>query len=108
VKPVEGAKIIAAKDGPEQEQVFEPKPRPPQVAVLEQETAVEEKRSSGQALGGDTTAQSAYLRTLRSRLEHSKVKPPIGITGTAVVHFVVDASGHVISREVKLGPQSSR
>jgi periplasmic protein TonB len=109
VKPVEDAQIIASKDGPQQEQVFEPKPeqieqpRPPQVAALQQETAIDEKRSSGQALsGGDTTAQSAYLGTLRSHLEHSKVKPRVGMVGTAVVHFVVDGSGHVISREVSV------
>ena len=62
---------------------------------------IEEQQSSGQALlGGDTTAQSAYLGTLRSRLERSKVSPRSGLIGTVVVHFVVDASGKVVSREV--------
>jgi protein TonB len=107
VKPVEDAELIESKQGPDQETDFETKPEhieqphPPQVASLEQETAIEEKRSSGQALsGGDTTAQSAYFGALRSHLEKEKVNPHTGIAGTAVVHFVVDISGRVISREV--------
>lgn len=79
VKPVEEAELIESKQGPDQETDFETKPEhieqphPPQVATLEQETAVEEKRSSGQALsGGDTTAQSAYFGALRSHLERKR------------------------------------
>jgi periplasmic protein TonB len=107
VKPVEDAEIITSSDGPEQEKVFEPKPeqikepQPQQVATLEQEAVVQEQQSSGQArLGGDSTAQSAYLGALRSHLEHTKVNPRSEISGTAVVHFVVAANGKVISREI--------
>ena len=109
VKPIEETEVIAAKEGPEQDVDPEAKPEqlkqptPPQVATLEQETAIEEQQSSSQArLGGDTTAQSAYLGTLRSRLERSKVSPHASIVGTVVVHFVVDASGNVVSREVSV------
>jgi periplasmic protein TonB len=123
--PVEDAKIIASTEGPEQDVPFEPKPEeiepvPPQpvieprpqqveplvrrqVATLQQEKAVEQHQSSGKALlGGDTTARSAYLGTLRSRLERAKITPRSGVSGTAVVDFVVDADGRVISREVKI------
>jgi protein TonB len=58
-------------------------------------------RNSGLALsGGDTTAQSAYLGIVRAQLEKAKINPHSNITGTAVVHFVVDASGRIISREI--------
>ena len=107
VKPVQDAEVLASTQGPEQENVLEPKPEqieqphPPQVATLEQESAVEEKRSSGQALsGGEITAQSAYLNIVRSQLEKAKINPRSNIIGTTVVHFVVDASGRVISREI--------
>jgi periplasmic protein TonB len=109
VKPIEETEVIASKEGPEQNINPEPKPEqikqptPPQVATLEQETAVEEQQSSSQArLGGDTTAQSAYLGALSSRLERSKISPHSGIVGTVVVHFVVDAFGNVVSREVSV------
>jgi protein TonB len=107
VKPVEDAEIISSSEGPEQETVFEPKPeqikrpQPQQVATLEQDAVVQEQQSSGQArLGGDATAQSAYLGALRSHLERTKVNPRSDVAGTAVVHFVVDAEGQVISREI--------
>jgi periplasmic protein TonB len=107
VKPIEQPQVIASKEGPAQDVDPEPKPEqlkqltPPQIATVEQETVIEEHQSSGQALlGGDTTAQSAYLGALRSRLERSKVSPRSGLVGTVVVHFVVDSSGKVVSREV--------
>jgi protein TonB len=63
----------------------------------------QEASHPGRALsGGDTTAQSAYFGKLRSHLEKGKVNPHTSIAGTAVVHFVVDASGRVISREVSV------
>ena len=109
VKPIEKTEVIASKEGPEQDINPEPKPEqlkqptPPQVATLEQEAAVEQQQSSGQARsGGDTTARSAYLGALRSRLERSKISPRSGVVGTVVVHFVVDASGNVVSREVSV------
>jgi protein TonB len=109
VKPIEETEVIASKEGPEQDANPEPKPEqlkqptPPKVATLEQETAVEEQQSSGQARsGGDTTARSAYLGVLSSHLERSKVSPRSSIVGTVVVHFVVDASGNVVSREVSV------
>jgi periplasmic protein TonB len=109
VKPIEETEVIASEEGPEQNINPEPKPEhleqptPPQVATLEQETTVEEQQSSGQARsGGDTTAQSAYLGELSSRLERSKISPRSGIVGTVVVHFVVDAFGNVVSREVSV------
>jgi protein TonB len=125
VQPVEKAKVIASTEGPEQDVPFEPKPEeikpvPPQpvveprpeqvqplprqrVATLQQETTVEQHQSSGKALlGGDTTARSAYLGTLRSRLERAKINPRSGISGTTVVDFVVDANGRVISRQVRI------
>jgi protein TonB len=125
VQPVEDAKVIASTEGLKQDVPFEPKPEeikpvPPQpvvqprpeqvqplprqrVATLQQETTVEQHQSSGKALlGGDTTTRSAYLGTLRSRLERAKINPRSGISGTAVVDFVVDANGRVISREVRV------
>jgi periplasmic protein TonB len=125
VQPVEDAKVIASAQGPEQDIPFDPKPEkikpvPPQpvvepqpeqvqplprqrVATLQQETMVEQHQSSGNALlGGDTTARSAYLGALRSRLERAKINPRSGISGTTVVDFVVDADGRVISREVRI------
>jgi protein TonB len=109
VKPIEETEAVASKEGPDQNTNLESKPAqleqptPPEVATLEQETAVEERQSSGQARsGGDTTAQSAYLGVLSSRLERSKVSPRSGIVGTVVVHFVVDAFGNVVSREVSV------
>jgi protein TonB len=125
IRPVEDAKVIASTEGPEQDVPFDPKPeeikpvpsqpvvepRPEQVqplprqrvATLQQETTVEQHQSSGKALlGGDTTTRSAYLGTLRSRLERAKINPRSGISGTTVVDFVVDANGRVISRGVRI------
>jgi periplasmic protein TonB len=109
VKPVEDAEIISSEQGPEQETVIEQKPeqmrerQPQQIATLEQEAVVQEQQSSGQArLGGDTTAQSAYLGAVRSHLERAKINPRSGVSGTAVVHFVVEADGEVLSREIRV------
>lgn len=109
VKPVEDAEIISSEQGPEQETVNEQKaeqmkePQPQQIATLEQEAVVQEQQSSGQArLGGDATAQSAYLGAVRSHLERTKINPRSGVSGTAVVHFVVEANGKVLMREIKV------
>lgn len=107
VDPVKDAEVITSNEGPEQEKVFEPKPeevkepQPQQIAAIEQEAVIRELESSGQTLqGGDATAQSAYLGSLRSHLERSKVNPRTGLSGTAVVHFVVDTSGNVVTNEI--------
>jgi protein TonB len=109
VKPVEEeTQVVGSKAGPEQDIVDDPKPkevkqpRRPQVATLEQpEVRQEERESSGaQKAGGETTARSAYLGTLRSHLETKKVNPHSRQIGTVVVRFMVDGSGQVLSREV--------
>jgi len=125
VQPVEDEQVIASAQGPEQNVPFDPKPEaikpvPPQpvveprpeqvqplpqqrVATLQQETTVEQHQSSGKALlGGDTTARSAYLGALRSRLERAKINPRSRVSGTTIVDFVIDADGRVISCEVKV------
>jgi protein TonB len=112
VKPVEQTDVITSERGPEQEVAKDPVPevkeaRPPQIAMIQQEATVEQHESSGQAMsGGDANAQSAYLGALRAHLERSKINPHSGIVGTAVVHFVVDASGRVVSREISVSSGS--
>jgi protein TonB len=53
-----------------------------------------------QEKGGDTTAHTAYLGTLRSHLEQHKVNPRTGIVGTVVIRFTVDANGGIADRKV--------
>lgn len=125
VKPIEEQPVIASAAGPEQEnvkdpepeevetpepepeEVVEPKPEaveqalPPQVAAVAQESVAAQRQSSSlEKKGGDTTAHSAYLGTLRSHLERNKVNPRSGFVGTAVVRFKVSSNGEVISREI--------
>ena len=112
VKPVELSDVMRSESGPEQEAVQDPVPEvketlPPQIAMVQQEAAVEAHESSGQQQsGGDTNAQSAYLGSIRAHLEKTKVNPRSSIVGTAIVHFVVDASGRVVSREISLSSGS--
>jgi periplasmic protein TonB len=112
VKPVVLNDVITSEGGPKQESVQDPVPEvketlPPQIATIQQEAAVEAHESSGQQQsGGDTNAQSAYLGALRAHLERSKINPRSGTVGTAVVHFVVDASGRVVSREISVSSGS--
>lgn len=65
-----------------------------QVAVVEQEAA-----AKGQA-GGDATAYTAYLGSLRSHVERFKVRPRRAHRGTVVVSFSIDRAGSVVSRSV--------
>jgi protein TonB len=129
VKPIEERQVIASEAGPDQldvkapDEVEEPQPdeleepvreevkqlkpevveQPPpqQIATLQQESVAAQRESSGvQKKGGDTTAHTAYLGTLRSHLEKHKVNPRTEIVGTAVVRFTVDASSRITSRRV--------
>src|SRR5262249_27440524 len=104
IKPVEQNDEITSESGPEQETGQEHVPEvnetlPTQIAAVQQEGTVEEHERSGvQQSGGDTKAQSAYLGAIRAHLERTKINPRTNLIGTAVVHFVLDASGRVVSR----------
>ncbi len=129
VEPIEERQVIASEAGPDQvdvkapedieepepeeleepvrEEIKEPEPDiveqplPQQIATLQQESVAAQRESSGvQKKGGDTTAHTAYLGTLRSHLEKNKVNPRTQTIGTAVVKFTVDANGGVTSRRV--------
>jgi protein TonB len=112
VKPVQLNNVINSQSGPEQEAVQDPLPEvkqtlPPQIAMVQQEAAVEAHESSGQQqLGGAVNAQSAYLGKISAHLERSKINPHTNIVGTAVVHFVVDSTGRVVSREISVSSGS--
>jgi periplasmic protein TonB len=112
VKPVELSDVIRSESGPDQESVQDPVPEvketlPPQIAMVQQEAAIEAHESSGQQQsGGDTNAKLAYLGALRAHLERTKINPRSSVVGTAVVHFVVDPSGRVISREISVSSGS--
>jgi protein TonB len=91
----------------EREVVKEPKPKvvkpppPKQIAAIPLESIAAQRESSGQEKkGGDTTAHTAYLGSLRNHLEKNKVNPRTEIVGTAVVHFSVDARGEITSRKI--------
>jgi protein TonB len=108
LKEVEETTVVASETGPDQE-IEEVKPEPitepvpPQVATLEQaaQVAVEEKRAaSATKSGGDTTAQSKYLGTLRTHLEKRKINPRTRQAGTALVRFTVDSAGQLLTREI--------
>lgn len=108
LKDVEETKVIASETGPEQE-IEEVEPEPvqeplkPQVATIEQapQVAVEEKRATSAAKsGGQTTAHSLYLGSLRTHLEKRKVNPRTRQVGTAVVRFTVGATGELLTREI--------
>lgn len=100
--------IIASEEGPVQEvppeeakEVVEPQQK--QVATLEQteQVAVKEQVAAGAAQsGGNTTAHSKYLGTLRGHLEKKKINPRSRLTGTVVIKFTVDQQGELLSREV--------
>ena len=127
--PVEERQVIASEAGPDQvdvkaaeeieqpepdeleepvrEEVKEHKPEvveqplPQRVATLQQESVAAQRESSGtQKKGGDTTAHTAYLGTLRSHIEKNKVNPRTEIIGTAVIRFTVDASGGLSARRI--------
>ena len=130
VKPIEERQVIASEAGPDQvnvkapddveepepDEIEEPvrevvkelkpevveQPLPQQIATLQQESVAAQRESSGvQKKGGDTTAHTAYLGTLRSHLEKNKVNPRTQTIGTAVVQFTVGAHGEVTSRRIK-------
>jgi protein TonB len=66
----------------------------PQVATLvEQSSGAEQK-------GGDTTLLLAYRGSVRKALERSKVYPHSRHSGTVLVKFTVDPSGHLLSHAV--------
>ena len=124
VKPIEELPVVASETGPDQENVKAPdledapeakpeerleepdkeivdQPLPPQVAAVQQESVVAMRESSGEEMqGGDTTVHSAYLGTLRTHLERSKVKPRTNLVGTAVVRFSVNAAGELLKLEI--------
>jgi protein TonB len=78
-------------------------PRPKQLAAIQQieQFAVQEQQSSGEERkGGDATLRAAYLGKLRLHLERHKVRPEAKATGVAVVKFIVDPSGKILSREI--------
>lgn len=124
VKPVDELPVVASEEGPEQENVKAPdvedvketepeeqvtevekevveQPLPPQVAAVQQESVIAMRESSAQELrGGDVTARSAYLGTLRTHLEQAKINPRTTLIGTAVVRFKVNAAGDLLSREI--------
>lgn len=130
VVPLEERQVIASEAGPDQIDVKAPddveqpepdeleepverkevkeiepevveQPLPKQVATLQQESVAAQRESSGvQKKGGDTTAHTAYLGTLRSHLEKHKVNPRTEIVGTAVIRFTVDANGGIAERKV--------
>ncbi|MFO7477276.1 MAG: energy transducer TonB [Methyloceanibacter sp.] len=105
-KEVKDIKPVEVKE-PVREEVKEPEPDvveqplPQQVATLQQESVAAQRESSGtQKKGGDTTAHTAYLGTLRSHIEKNKINPRTEIVGTAVIRFTVDAKGGVTGRRV--------
>ena len=107
VEPIEEQEVISSKEGPEQEDLKEPEeevveqPLPPQIAAVQQESVVAMRESSGQEqLGGNATAHSEYVGTLRTHLERNKINPRTTLIGTAVVRFKVNASGELIEREI--------
>lgn len=124
VKPIDELPVIASQEGPEQENVKTPdledvketepdeevkeveeevveQPLPPQIAAVQQESVIAMRESSAQELrGGDVTAHSAYLGTLRTHLEKAKVNPRTTLVGTAVVRFKVNTQGELVRREI--------
>jgi periplasmic protein TonB len=136
VVPLEERQVIASEAGPDQMDVKAPddveqpepdepqepverkevkeiepevveQPLPKQVATLQQESVDAQRESSGvQKKGGDTTAHTAYLGTLRSHLEKHKVNPRTQTAGTAVIRFTVDANGGIAELKVTKGSGS--
>lgn len=124
VKPLEELPVASSESGPEQENVKPPdvddvpekepeekleepekevieQPLPPQVAAVQQESVVAMRESSGEELqGGDATAHSAYIGTLRTLLERNKINPRTNLIGTAVVRFSVNASGELLDAAI--------
>lgn len=111
-EPVELKDVVTSPLGPTQEivtamQVPPPEVQPPQpeqqpseyqpeqVAVIEQEAA-----SKSQS-GGDATAYTAYLGSLRTHVERFKVRPRKVGKGEVVVKFSIDREGAVVSRAVE-------
>jgi protein TonB len=113
VEPVEDT-VVASETGPENELIeptekevkeIEPEvkeqPLPQQVATVPMETVIAMRESSSEEKkGGDSTAHRAYLGTLRTHLEHSKVNPRTTLIGTAVVRLMVKSDGELVSRKI--------
>lgn len=122
VKPLKELSVVSSENGPEQDNVKAPdvvnvpepaerldepdkqvveQPLPPQVAAVQQESVVAMRESSGEELqGGDATAHSAYIGTLRTHLERSKINPRTNLVGTAIVRFSVNAAGELHDLEI--------
>jgi protein TonB len=124
VKPLKELSVVSSENGPEQDNVKAPdvvdvpekepaerldepdkevveQPLPPQVAAVQQDSVVAMRESSGEELqGDDTTAHSAYIGTLRTHLERSKINPRTNLVGTAVVRFSVNAAGELRDLEI--------
>jgi protein TonB len=124
VKPFEELSVVSSEIGPEQENVKAPdvgdvpekepeekleepeekveeQPLPPQVASVQQESVVAMRESSGEELrGGDASAHSAYIGTLRTHLERSKINPRTNLVGTAIVRFSVNTAGELRDLEI--------
>ena len=122
VKPLKELSVVSSENGPEQDNVKAPdvvnvpepaerldepdkqvveQPLPPQVAAVQQESVVAMRESSGEELqGGDATAYSAYIGTLRTHLERSKINPRTNLVGTAIVRFSVNAAGELHDLEI--------
>jgi periplasmic protein TonB len=97
-KPPEEQPVIEDEPPPELEQ-----PRPKQMMAtpkIEQFAVEEQQSSSEEKKGGDASLRAAYLGKLRLHLERHKVRPEAKATGVAVVKFIIDPSGKILSREI--------
>ena len=93
------------------DEVKEIEPQEKQVAAIEQvqQLAINEaKAASAKQSGGSATITTAYLGSLRARIEKNKINPRTRRRGTAIVRFKINADGQLVSREIKKSSGSKR
>ncbi len=92
-------------------EIKEVKPQEQQVAAIEQvqQVPIEESQSaSAKQSGGSATITTAYLGSLRARIEKNKINPRSRKRGTTIVRFKIASNGQLLSREIKSSSGSKR
>lgn len=111
-EPPELKDIVTSPLGPTQEIVTAMPPPPPEVQPPqpeqqasefqpEQVAVIEQEAASQSQSGGDATAYTAYLGSVRTHVERFKVRPRRVVKGEVVVKFSIDREGAVVSRAVQ-------
>ncbi|MGH1419110.1 MAG: energy transducer TonB family protein [Hyphomicrobiaceae bacterium] len=93
------------------EEIKELKPQPRQIASIEQVAQVEiqeAQSASAKQSGGKASISTAYLGSLRDRINKVKIKPRSLKQGIAIVRFKISSDGRLLSSEISRSSGSKR